>query len=335
MKNNDNVSKNIYLGKKDEIKELLKDILNCQNIQSKEGKNLIKKVNEIQNKKNLCLSLRKELNYYKELNSYLQLNLTTIQKDTKDNKFDKSNVKENKLKIDELFESRKILFENVMKKYVTQIEKLKIEKNNIIEKYSPILNNKKDENKSLLELNEKQTNEINQHNEIIENINNRKKKLEEQKIKENKELKEKEENFLNKIKELEETIKNFSYFHISISNPLLEDSKLSDKILTNENLNITLREKELENQYLQSTIARLESKIELTLTKRRNSSNSQDKNLSQYFLYNNNTLKKSFSFSKKIRLKKSGLSNSVILIPHKNKNSILNLSLSKAQIPNQ
>ena len=148
-------------------------------------------------------------------------------------------------------------------------------------------------------------------------------------------MKEKEENFLNKIKELEETINNFSYFHISISNPLLEDSKLSDKILTNENLNITLREKELENQYLQSTIAKLESKIELTLTKRRNSSNSQDKNLSQYFLYNNNTLKKSFSFSKKIRLKKSGLSNSVILIPHKNKNSILNLSLSKAQIPNQ
>lgn len=333
MRNDEKLNSYKNLGKKDEIKEILKHILNYKNIQFKEGKNLIKKITEIQNKKNICLSLQKELNYYKELNSYLKLNLMIIKNKKKENKYDKTLVEQNKNKIDEIFQSRKILYENIMKKYILQIEKLKIEKNNIIEKYSPILNQKKKDNKLLIEENKEQKNEINQHNKIIDNINNNKKQLELKKKKEKIELTEKEEILLYKISELEQKIKNFSYYHVPITKPILDDSSLSNKIITNENLNITLREKELENQNLQLTISRLESKIELS--KRRNNSISQDKNFSQYFLYNNSPLKKSFNFSKKIRLEKTGFSNSVILIPHKRKNSILNLSISKAHIHNQ
>ena len=50
--------------KKNTIEEMLKNLLKCKNMKSKEGRNLIQKVNEIENKNNLCLSLKKELNYY-------------------------------------------------------------------------------------------------------------------------------------------------------------------------------------------------------------------------------------------------------------------------------
>ncbi len=69
--------------KKKLIEEMLKNLLKCKNIKSKEGKNLIQKVNEIENKNNLCLSLKKELNYYQELNSYLRLNLKKIKEEKK------------------------------------------------------------------------------------------------------------------------------------------------------------------------------------------------------------------------------------------------------------
>ncbi len=71
--------------KKKLIEEMLKNLLKCKNMKSKEGKNLIQKVNEIESKNHLCLSLKKELNYYQELNSYLRLNLKKIKEEKKKN----------------------------------------------------------------------------------------------------------------------------------------------------------------------------------------------------------------------------------------------------------
>jgi len=111
--------------KKKLIEEMLKNLLKCKKIKSKEGKNLIQKVNEIENKNNLCLSLKKELNYYQELNSYLRLNLKKIKEEKKKINLNQS-INDNdtiKIKINELFSTRRISYEDIMKKYIIQIEK--------------------------------------------------------------------------------------------------------------------------------------------------------------------------------------------------------------------
>ena len=199
--------------KKKLIEEMLKNLLKCKNIKSKEGKNLIQKVNEIENKNNLCLSLKKELNYYQELNSYLRLNLKKIKEEKKKINLNQS-INDNdtiKIKINELFSTRRISYEDIMKKYIIQIEKLKIEKNNIIEKYSPILNNIKKENASLIGKEQKQKEDINHYNEVIQNILKEKEELTLQKEKD-KDMFIQKKIFLIKIERIRKKIKFFSNY---------------------------------------------------------------------------------------------------------------------------
>lgn len=310
--------------KKNTIEEMLKNLLKCKNMKSKEGKNLIQKVNEIESKNHLCLSLKKELNYYQELNSYLRLNLKKIKEEKKKINLSQSVNEKETIKINELFSTRRISYENIMKKYIIQIEKLKIEKNNIIEKYSPILNNIKKENVSLIGKEQKQKDDINQYNEIIQNILKEKEELIQQKEKDKNEFLQKEKQFLRKIEELEKKIKFFSHYSKPISNPILNDNKISNLIITNENLNITLKEKELENSYLKSTLNKLESRIKLS----KSNSKNKKKNLSQYYIYNYNTLKKSNS-ENRIKLSKKKQYGNSTTIQNKQKNSIFNISSIK------
>ena len=225
------------------IREALRECLYIKKTNRKEGKLLIKKTLDIIRKENIYLQLKKELEYHSNLNKENKKWLEII-------KERKVQTHKNKNEVEAMCRDLKATYKEfavIVDKYDDKVTICNQEKERIIKTNEDIIDIKNNE-KTKLKGNLKQMEEKNEiQRKKIEALEAKLKKLKKQKDKEN-------EEYLKKDKA--DRLK-YEIFNID----LLTNATVSNQIVYQEDKEIELNEKKMQNQLLQEQIKSISFKI--------------------------------------------------------------------------
>ena len=249
------------------IREALRECLYIKKTNRKEGKLLIKKTLDIIRKKNIYLQLKKELEYHSNLNKEYKKWLEII-------KERKVQTHKNKNEVEAMCRDLKATYKEfavIVDKYDDKVTICNQEKERIIKTNEDIIDIKNNE-KAKLKGNLKQMEEKNEiQRKKIEALEAKLKKLKKQKDKENEEYLKKDkadrlkyeklrrnfENLKYNLKHYTEENKKYEIFNID----LLTNATVSNQIVYQEDKEIELNEKKMQNQLLQEQIKSISFKI--------------------------------------------------------------------------